>query len=148
MSLATRLTSKADVLLKKFQLTDTRDCYKRVITRTGGDALLGRPGSVSVVDTILDPPPMVVTLSFQRMQHPRNFVAQIGTADSIALIGDYYCTISPSTLSAEEIANKDMVFVFKDASGATEEMSMITYDYDVANNTVVLWYLLLRSKGR
>jgi len=147
MSLATRLTSKADKLLTKYQVTDSRDLYKRVITRTGGDALLGRPGSVTMVDTLLDPPPMVETLSFQRANHPRNFIATIGTADSVALIGDNFCTISVTALSQAELDNKNLVFVFK-GGPVDEEMNMITYDAAVVNNAVVLWYVLLRSKGR
>lgn len=146
MSLATRLTAKADKLLTKYQVTDGRDLYKRVITRTGGDDLLGRPGTVSVVDTLLDPPPMVETLSFQRANHARNFLGRIGTTDSIALIGDTFCTISITALSTEELENKDLVFVFK-GGPVDEEMNVITYDAAVVNNVVVVWYVLLRSKG-
>jgi hypothetical protein len=58
MSLATTLISKVDSALNKTKVTD-RVVYKRLLSRGGGDPLIGRSGSVTVTDTELQPQPAI-----------------------------------------------------------------------------------------
>ena len=139
MSLATGITKRLDSVLTRFNLTD-RPVYKRVITRTGGDPLLGKPASVSVVDTLFAPQPAVQAI------FNKSIDVVVGT--SIAQVGDYLCTFSPTALSRADLANKDMTVVFKDASGTQDELFVEAFGPTVLNGVDVVFDVLIRSKKR
>lgn len=145
MALSDKLIRVADKLLNRFDVTD-RAIYKRVYTRTGGDALLGRPGTVSYVDTIMNPQPIFGELSFHRGNTPRNSVGLIDSG--IALIGDYLLQCSPTSVTVTELANKEMTFIAKDSNGNEEQFFIVTYKASAVNGVDVFFTVLLRSKSR
>jgi len=144
MALADRLINKADKLLTKYLPTD-RDVYKRTIVRTGGDALLGRPGSVVRTDTLLVPQPMVTVLDLTRTNTARDYLAI--TDVGLEQVGDYIVEFSASSISTDELANPDLVIVFKRGTAA-EEMVIVTFNPLVVNGRAVLYNALVRSKKR
>lgn len=146
MSRATQLIAKVDGILKRLN-PSRRPVYKRLITRTGGDALIGRPGTVTYVDTLLVPQPLVeeITPSVIRRAHINNTV-MVGT-DALQL-GDYLCLFSPTSVTRTELLNPDLVFVFNDG-GITpvEERYVATIGGNALNGLDVVTEVILRSKS-
>jgi hypothetical protein len=139
MSFADGLIKVADKLLNTFNVTD-RVLYKRVFTRTGGDALIGRPGTVTHVDTLISPPPAVEIISDAYLS------LAVGST-SLLQIGDYALTFSANSITRAELQNKNLALVF--TPGATEEELMIvTFEPLMANGKDVAFEVVARSKKR
>jgi hypothetical protein len=138
MSRATALISKLDGVLKKYNLTD-RTVYKRTVTRSGGDTVTGK-GVVTVnTDVVLSPQPAVRQLSQMDMY--------TGVA-AMAQIGDSVCTVSPTAVTRTELLNKNLLFVFKDASDNEEECFIVGFIPSALNGVDVAFDVVVRSKKR
>jgi hypothetical protein len=146
VSRATSIRDRAAKLLGQFQVTD-RPIYKRVITRSGGDALLGRPGTVVKTDTLLNPQP-AVTYPLEQVTKEtlaKNLLVLSG-GDRVS-VGDYILLVSPNAISKEDILNPDVMFVF--APGAKEEECYVVQLLpSVMNGIDVIFNVLIRSKAR
>lgn len=93
-----------------------RTAYKRFVTRTGGDSLIGRPGSVTNTDTMLKPQPTYSRLSRYVVGKTSGAAELIGgqgaeVAEQLAIL------ISPTAMTLAELQNPDLLIVFKDPSG-------------------------------
>lgn len=139
MALADSLIKTVDGLLTRFDATD-RKIYKRIITRTGGDSLLGRPGSVTYKDTLLQPQPAV------RVVTGRD-VALALSSSVLVQVGDYVLTTSVTTLTRDDLQSTNFVFVLK-AGTAEEELVIIGYDPIAINGRDVAFDIVARSKKR
>jgi SOS-response transcriptional repressor LexA len=60
---------------------------------------------------------------------------------------DYIVSVTPTAMTKTEIANKDVVLVFKEGS-AEEEAFVVTYVPTVLNGTIVMFTILARSKKK
>ncbi len=118
MSRATALIRRLDVAMKRFA-PPSRQVYKRLTTRTGGDDLIGRPGSTVKTDTLLSPQPL-----YGRANAPRG----VGDTDSEIFVsgttvrtgGQYTLTLSPTAITLAELQNEELQFVMKDSAGVEE----------------------------
>lgn len=138
MSRATSLIARLNKISSALNVTD-RVVYKRKITRTGGDPLIGAPASVSYTDTKLSPQPVVDTPA---SDHPL-----ILSGNIMAPLTDLLLLVSPTALLLSELQDKDIVLVFK--SGTTEQEYFVhTYLPYALNGIAVAYHVLARSKKR
>jgi hypothetical protein len=139
MALADSLIKVADKLLTRFNVTD-RKVYKRTFTRTGGDALIGRPGSVTSRDVALDPPPAVQLIT-------SSYLSMAVGANGLVQIGDYLMTVSPNALSRADLQNPNIALVFSPGP-SEEELVITTFNPVMANGKDVVFEVVARSKKR
>lgn len=143
MALADRLIKKVDKILSKFNLTDGRgDVYKRVITRTGGDSLIGKPSTVVKTDTLLSPPPAVQVIDLSIVNVKRGYNPNVIVGGVVVAAGDYIVRLSPTAVTEEELTNPDFCLVF-----GTEERSVVSFDRTVVNGKTVLFNVDARKKA-
>jgi hypothetical protein len=139
MALADSLIKVADKLLTRFNVTD-RKVYKRTFTRTGGDALIGRPGSVTSRDVALDPPPAVQLIT-------SSYLSMAVGANGLVQIGDYLMTVSPNALSRADLQNPNIALVFSPGP-SEEELVITTFNPVMANGKDVVFEVVARSNKR
>jgi len=126
-----------------------RTVYKRVVTRSGGDDLIGRGVAVSTVDTLLDPQP-----TYQRLG--RNIVGDhvdaesvLGAAGSkVEVADDYSCLFSSTALPLADLNNKNVTIVFKDSAGNEEIFRITDYTPVSFQGTALIYMAFLRSTKR
>lgn len=146
MSRADAIIRRTDSALRRVNVTE-RDVYKRVITRTGGDDLIGRPGSVTHVDTKIDPPP-----AYQRLG--RNIVGNNVAAESVLsgsetrVADDYAVLISVTAMSEADFKNENVLIVFKDAAGGEEVFRITDYEPTLFQGQVLNFTAYIRSLKR
>lgn len=147
MSRATGIIKKLDNALKRFNPVDVT-IYKRLNVSTGGDTLIGRPGSTSYTDTLLTPQPM-----YQRLG--RNMVGdsapsqQIDVGNNTTRIGaDYQIIFSPTSITTDELDNDSITYVFKDASGNEEIYHLTDYEPVALTGQAVIYVAYVRSSVR
>lgn len=147
MSRASGIIKKLDNALKRLNPVDVT-VYKRLNSSTGGDTLIGRPGSQSHVDTLLVPQPM-----YQRLG--RNVVGdsapsqQLGVGQATSRIGvDYQIIFSPSSITKDELNNRNITYVFKDAAGGIEIYHLTDYEPTALQGQDVMYVAYLRSAVR
>jgi hypothetical protein len=140
MSRATGLINKLNGILKRFTPLD-RLVYKRVIVSTGGDALLGRSGTVSVTDTLFDPQPFYTRID--------NVLADNLTKNGINVTaGDYEFLFSPDAVTYSDISDKSFEVILKDSSNRLEVLRLLSWESPSMNSTVVAFSVYMRSVQR
>lgn len=138
MGKADSMSRKLDKLLTRFNAVD-RPAYKRLYTRTGGDALLGDSQTVTKTDTLLSPQPALTTMS------DKETLALVGT--TVVQTSDVMMIVSSSALSSAEIKNPNLAIVMK--NGASEEEYIIAaYVPSVLEGKTLVFNVLLKSKSR
>lgn len=146
MANATGLINKVNAALRRTNPVD-RTVYKRVITRSGGDPLLGIAGATVYTDVQIEPPPIYSRIG-------RNIVGgavsseALDTGSSIVIGDDYQIMFSVSAVTKQELSNPDLQIVLKDSDNL-EEVYRIT-DYETVpyagQDVVLLAYM--RSTSR
>lgn len=146
MGRADGVLTRINAALRKVSPLD-RTVYKRTVTRTGGDVLIGRPAAITYSDTLLSPQPL-----YQRLG--RNVVGDRVPAQEVLantkeqIANDYELLISPTAMALADLQNPDVLLVFKDAAG-NEESFRITDREPVSMNGVILMFLTyVRSTKR
>lgn len=139
MSRATSLVNRVAGVLDKVNAND-RVTYKRRFTHSGGDALTGRGVSTGSQDILLAPQPAVRALG------PYDSFYLNG--NSVVQSGDQVCTVSSLAITRDELADKDMALVMKDALGNEEEFFLCAFNPSMFGGTDVVFELLIRSKSR
>jgi hypothetical protein len=148
MSRATALLAKVNSTLRKFTPL-TYNVYKRTITRTGGNDLIGRAGSTTTVDTKLDPQPYYEMIGRQPVSGGRARVETAATSTGERTLDDYKFMFSPDSMSFAEMQSKNVMLVFKDSNGVEKELLQILDFRPVAmNELVVAIVLFARSVKR
>lgn len=146
--------SRVDGLIRRFDKTLTRfnpidvTIYKRVNESTGGDALLGRAGSTSFTDTLLDPQPI-----YQRLG--RNIVGNSAPSQKLLvdtstshIAADYQIIFSPTSITREELDNNNITYVMKDALGALTIYHLTDYEVVAMQGEPVMFVGYVRSAVR
>lgn len=142
---AAALIKKQDAILKKYGAPSGR-VYKRLVTVTGGDSLIGRPGSVSHTDTELTPQPTYrragrSTITGDRISQKTIQVnGRVLTADQAVFI------VSPTAITVADLQNPNLQFVIK--TGNYTEVFQLD-DYDAAtfgpDGVIVQFIVFARS---
>ena len=138
MAFADRAKNRVKGVLSRYNLTP-KTIYKREIHKGSGDALIGRTGPATVLDTLMDPQPIVNLAS-----HDNTLMVN---GDSIAVVGDYICTAAADAISRTELESKNFSIVMKD--DVTEhEFFVVAWDAVRINGVDVIFRLVLRSRKR
>ena len=148
MSRADGVIRRLDAALNKVA-PPTRTVYKRTVTRTGGDNLIGRPGTVTYTDVQLSPQPFYARLGRQIVgnQVPAELVINsAGTEDFIA--DEWICIFSPTAISLTELSNPDLVLAFKDTGGNTEVFRITDLEPLGFSDQAVMYVAYIRSTER
>jgi hypothetical protein len=147
MGRAASILNKVNNTLKKFTPLE-RTVYKRTIVRTGGNELLGRQGSTTITDTILDPQPYYEPIGRRPVSGGRARVEVLGTASQQMTADDYQFTCSPTALSMTELKSRDIQLVLKDSSGNSEVLQVMDFEPIALENTVVVITIYARTVNR
>lgn len=148
MGRADAILTRVNTVMRKFAPLE-RTAYKRTITRTGGNSLIGRPGAVVTSDVLFDPQPVVTMIGRESVSGGHTTVEHIlkgsgsqGTAD------EYRLLFSANSYSRTELANKDILIVLKDASGNEEVLIILDVEPIGMNGTDVVYTVYARSTKR
>lgn len=136
MSRATGILNKVNGVMRRFTPL-TRTLYKRTVTTAGGDELIGRPGSVTNTDTILDPQPIYSPIGRKTVAGGHDKVQPIMGSTGQRTADDYKFTMSPTALSLAELQARNLCLVFKDDLGAEEVLYINDFAPLGLNDTVV-----------
>jgi hypothetical protein len=147
MSRATAIKTKVDTVLRKYMPPD-RTTYKRIVTRTGGNDLIGRPGSVTTSDTIFDPQPYYQQIGRRPVSGGRARVETMSTGSGQRTVDDYKFTFSASAISVADLQGANIQLVLKDSSGNSEVLNILDFDPIAMNNTVIAITVYARSTDR
>lgn len=125
MPSAAGLLSKASATLRKFAPLNRQHAYLRVITRTGGDPLTHKAGTVSTEDTKFDPQPTFERTGRQHLPggHFKWEIVQ-GSDDKGKLADDFEFLFSADAITYDQIYDPNNQIVLKDASGNEDVMSI------------------------
>lgn len=146
MSRATAIISRVGNILRKVNPV-SKKVYKRIVTRTGGDQLLGRPASVDYKDILLDPPPTYLRIS-KNIVGP-SAVSELIDVGGLAAVGnDYQLTVTSESISADEFSNSDLLIVFKDLDDNEEVFRITDYEPIAFEGTVIIIAAYIQSIQR
>jgi hypothetical protein len=134
MATAASVVKKIDRVLNRVG-PQRRSVYKRTVTRTGGDALIGRQTTTTTTDTLLSPQPVYGA-------QPTQEIVRTGVSQNV---GDYTMLISPTAMSLSEIQNPDVFLVLKDAAGKEEKLRITGYVTQDFKGSSVAYQVSARS---
>jgi hypothetical protein len=140
MGKAAGIITKLNAVLNKVG-PPTRTVYKRVVTRTGGDDLIGRPGTVTNADTLLDPQPFYSDLDKEAAELN-------GTGAKIYMPDDKRVIVSPDSMTYAECTNPNLFIVLKDSSGVEEQFLLVDFKRISIEGVDVALVLIIRSVRR
>lgn len=147
MSRALSIITRLDKALNKVGPLD-RVSYKRIITRSGGDDLIGRPASVSVVDTIFDPQPQYTRLARFLVGPGAKSQDMSDAGGHHRIANEYMFTFSPSSMSMTDLTNDDLLIVLKDSVGNEETFDITDYEPIAMNGINVVYTVFAKSMQR
>lgn len=149
MSRGTSLLAKVNSTLRKFTPL-TYSVYKRTITRAGGNDLIGRAGTTTNVDTLLDPQPFYENVSRKALSGGRDRTEVVATTSTERTLADYRLLMSPSAMTLAEIQNRNVMLVFKDNTTGTEVELLQILDFTpvAMQSTDVLYTIFARTVRR
>jgi len=144
MSRASALASRVAAILKRVAPPD-RKVYRRTVIRTGGDDLIGRPGSVAVSDSLLDPQPYYAR-SGRQIGGDDTEVYRTGAEMSVG--EGYDLIVATKALSLSDLQNPNVLLVMKDAAGTVEVYRITDWEPLGFSGEPVLYLVSIRSTKR
>lgn len=139
-----------DRLLKKFGPFN-RQVYMRERQDVGYyDQLLGkRAGMTTHVDKLLTPQPLYQRVGKQNLRDGKaDEKVVINSQSNVSVPDDYLFTISPSSMTLDQLDNPKMTLVLKNKEGDEEELRMLDLDRTSFNDKDVLFRAYFRSMNR
>src|SRR6185437_606388 len=120
--------------------------YKRVITRTGGDSLTGRPATITNTDTLLAPQPV----------YARGMRRQVGGADAqdvdnssgVRIAQRYELTVSVNAMSMTDLENPDVLILLKDDLGNQDLYRIDDFEPIAMQGTNISWLVYITNITR
>lgn len=134
MALPDRIKARINNIAQRFGPGE-RTVYKRIVTITGGNQAIGRPGSVSNADTQLSPQPFYVQLKEE----------VVLTASIKAQPGDYRLTVSADAMTLADLQNKNLQIVLRDSSNNDEVLNLKYFRKSVVQGEIVSFTVYARS---
>jgi hypothetical protein len=146
MSRADSLIAKVNSSLRKVSPPD-RTAYKRVLARTG-DSLIGRTVATHT-DTLLDPQPYFHRVGREHLPggHALSETVIDGSNKTV-IADDWEFVLSPTAISLQDLQNKDVVIVLKDAAGSEEPFRYLDHEAGGISGTDVVFTVYMRSLKR
>lgn len=126
MPSAAAIISRLDKALNKTNAT-SRVVYKRIVTRSGGDDLIGRPATITNTDTILLPQPMCQRLGRNLVggSAPEQTSLSSG-GGAIQIANDYAVIFSPSAMTRTALSDPNLLILLVDTVTSETEVFRIT----------------------
>lgn len=147
MSRATAIINKMNATLTKVA-PQAKLVYLRTITRSAGDALIGRGQALTVVDTLLDPQPYYSSLGRERVPGGIAHFEQVENASGSASVADdYRILMSVTCVPLATFSSPDNVLVFRDATG-DEVLRFLDAEPYVLNGIEIGYTAYFRSVKR
>lgn len=140
-SRALAIINRVNTIQRKYAPAD-RTVYKRVITpATGGDPLIGRVGTPTFTDTILDPQPTYSRLArYDVGPGARSQMVQDGSTKQVA--NQYAFLCSPTALSRSDLDNDLLQLLLVDGAGNKEVFEITDYDEPASMGGVDIIFIL------
>jgi len=139
----TTILAKLDKALRTYAPVD-KLVYKRVYTKTGGDALIGRGQTTTSTDTLLDPQPM-----YRRMTRypvgPSARAELIITGGETSLGNSFSMMFSATAMPLSDLENPNLIIVFKDTAGNEELFRVTDFEPTGFQGTDVLFIAYIQS---
>jgi hypothetical protein len=120
----------------------SRTSYKRVTTITGGDPEIGRPGTVTPVDTAFSPQP------YYRQLGQKQAMILSGNTGRNLVADDYVFTFSAKTVSQSDFQDKNVSLVLKDSAGRVEVLKIVYINSEALGGKDVVLRVFARSVSR
>lgn len=140
MSRATSAIAKISNALRSVNATD-RVVYKRLLSRVGGDPLIGKPTTVTVLDTVLSPQPAVFAVNQEQVKN--------ATSQASMSLGSYKIIASSESLTKDDLETSNLSFVLKNVAGELiEELFIKSYTPYILDGVVLAWNIFAVSKKR
>ncbi len=140
MGRAAGIITKLEAVLAKVG-PPRRAVYKRVVTRAGGDDLIGRPGTVTNADTLLDPQPFYSSLDKEAEELN-------GAGTKVYFPDDLRLVVSPNAMTYAECQSPNTFIVLKDANGVEEQFLIVYPKVLSIEGTDVALIVIIRSVRR
>lgn len=145
---AASITAKLDAALRKFA-PPNRQAYKRLVTRVGGDPLIGLDVSTTVYDTLMDPQPYYTRTGREHLPgdhaQSEDFIASNGAQ---ILADDYIFIVSPTAMALDELQNPSVLVVLKDAAGGEEILRLLDVEPGALAGQDAAYTCYMRSTKR
>lgn len=145
MPLAASLQRKVDRLLTKYA-PPFCTVYKRIVTRAGGDALIGQAVVVTNTDTLLVPQPTYARA--MRRQVGGSDAEEVSTPVGARVANSYEMTVSLLALTEADLQNQDILFLFVDPSGVQEIYRLDDFEPMGVSGQPVAWLVYVTSVSR
>jgi hypothetical protein len=142
------LVNKLDGVLGKYAPPD-RTATKRLLVREGTDELTGIPGTQTSEDTVFAPQPFYSRLGREKLTggHAR-FENVVNAAGSQMLADDYIFIFTSTAMSADDLANPDIVVVLTADNGAEETFRLVDFESAGFSGQDVAYICYMRSTKR
>lgn len=139
------IVNKLNRVLRRFGPMD-RLAYKRSYTLSG-DAFTGRTTSATV-DVQFDPQPMYSVIGLTGKTAATQRSQFMLTSDGRAVRpSDYQFLFSPTALSVDDVMDKSVQIVLKDAAGNEEVFEFIDYDKPSVQGVVLVVVIYARGEA-
>lgn len=147
----TAITNKINKAAAKYGPMDTRTVYKRTVSSSGGNVLIDRGVTQTVVDVAFVPQPL-----FKRSTAvnpvptaPATSARQdVLTGTRILVPGDFEFLFTPVQMTTSAVADKTNIIVLKDGSGNEEQLQIVSYTPIILKGVEIGTSALYRSVSR
>ncbi len=133
------VTKRLDAALRRIGGMENK-VYLRVGTVTGGNSLIGRPGSITYTDTLFDPQP-----SYRQVGKQAPFISADGTQVDEH---DYMLTFSASAATGDTFSNPHTFIVVKPSNGGETVMKIIYWNSTGFGGQSIVLSVIARSVDR
>lgn len=138
---ASSLIAKIQGAAKKYGPLDDRTLYKRTLTEAGGDTLIDRGVTQTVVDTVFAAQPLVSRVG--------EAAAVISSTTGVPVSPqDYKIFFTPDLMTEVDLMNPAFTLVMKDAAGHAEVLQYSTHTKAVLGGQLVGLNAVYQSKAR
>jgi hypothetical protein len=145
--MANRVAALVAKVNKALSTTNTfdRKVYIRTTTSTGGDPLIGRYGTLTITDMLLDPQPMVERLGRERIPGGHAISETYIVGSNMKIGDDYSVFVSSSMISLTQLQSPNVQIVFKDTAGGVEVLSIHDFETITIDSGDVAYAVYCRS---
>jgi len=141
---AAGLIKRVNKILGNNQAFD-RTVFLRHVTTTGGDPLLGRYGTVTNSDTLLNPQPFVQRLGRERIPGGHANAENYLVGSSMKIGDDYSILVSSTMVTVDQLQNPQYQFVFKDGAGNEEVVTVHDFETVALDAADIAFQVYCRS---
>lgn len=147
---ASAITAKINKVAAKYGPFELRNIYKRVVFESGGNTLIDRGVSQTVLDTLFVPQPLFkrATLNPSSSPPPTSNRRDVLAGTSLLVSDEFEFFFTPVQMATADVASKFNIIVLKDNAGNEEQLQLVSYNPVVLKGTEIGTSALYRSVSR